>query len=99
MTLSLRDLRASHGRPAREQYLAAQVAFLMSLLRGQLLLAIVSDLQPTMQQQYVRMVYDSDNATFRVAKEKLDKLKLELKEDVDGVELAFRTIQRIGAGA
>ena len=95
----LSNFRASHGRAAREQWLAAgeatHVAMLVSFLCGQFLSAKKCDFRPTRQQQYLGMVCDSDTATFRVPQDKLDKLQLLLRAAVDGGQLSFRTLQRI----
>ena len=82
----LSDFWASHGLPAREQWLAAveatHVAMLVSFLCGQFLSAKKCDFRPTRQQQYLGMVCNSDTATLRVPHDKLDKLQQLLREAV-----------------
>ena len=91
--------RASHGRAARAQWLAAgkaaHVAMLIYFLCCQFQSAKKCDFRPTRQQQYLGIVCDLDTATFRVPQEKLDKLQLLRRAAVDGGQLSFRTIQRI----
>ena len=95
----LSNFRASHGRLARGQWLAAgeatHGAMLVSFLCGQFLSAKKCDFRPARQQQYLGMVCDLNTATFRVPQEKQDELKLLLRAAVDGRQLNFRALQRI----
>ena len=90
------NFQAFHGLAAREQWLAAgkatHVAMLVSFLCGQFLSAKKCDFRPTRQQQYLGMVCDSDTATFRVPKDKLDTLQQLLREALAAGHLSFRTL-------
>ena len=90
------NFQTSHGLAAREQWLAAgeatHVEMLVSFLCGQFLSAKKCDFRPTRQQQYLGMVCDSDTATFRVPKDKLDTLQQLLREALAAGHLSFRTL-------
>ena len=97
----LSNFRASHGRAARAQWLAAgettHFAMLVSFMCGQFLSAKKCDFRPTRQQQYLGIMCDSNTATFRVPPEKMDTLQLLLRAAVDGGQLSFRTLQHIAS--
>lgn len=90
---------ATHGLPARDQWLAAAeatyVAMLVSFLCGQFLSLKKCEIRPVPILQYLGIIGDSGTRTFRIPQDKLDKLHKLIRTALDDGGLAYRTLQRI----
>ena len=71
------------------------MAMLASFLCDQFLSAKKCDFRPTRLQQYLGMPCNSDNATFRVPRDKIDKPQQLLRATLDAESLPFHALQRI----
>lgn len=95
----LSNVLATHGGPAKEQWLAAceatHVAMLVSFMCGQFVSVKKCELRPITAIRYLGIICDSRTMTFRIPQDKLDQLHDLVRTALNSGGVAYRTLQRI----
>lgn len=97
--LFLCNVRDTHGAPPREQWLAAaeatRIAMLVSYFCGYFLSVKKYDGCPSTLQKYLGIWCDSKMATFRIPKEKLDKVHARSRAALGERSISFVSLQSV----
>lgn len=95
----LTSFASTHGRGAREQWLAAcevtDISVLVYYFCGNFLSRKKCDWRPTTVQKYLGILCDSSAATFRVPQDKLDAAHRILQDALAAGAILFRMLQRV----
>ena len=99
----LANFRATHGKAAREQWLASghatYLAMLVSFFCGAFLAIKKCELKPSQTLKYLGIWCDSSTATFRIPQEKLEKLHQRLEKALATNSIAFDTLRSVAGQA
>lgn len=93
------NFRLTHGRPPQEQWLAAchatYLAMLVAYFSGSFLSVHKCDMRPVKLLKYLGILCDSSTATFRIPREKLDKMHRRIHRALDARSISFVTLRSV----